>query len=178
MIYSPFTQFTVPLVWNCKLLTVSQSPCCDNIGIPISGLLEHSPGLESRESPKLCSSWSENESFNLERVTVDSVFLGGQLFLKTSDGSSQILIKTCNKAWGTPKCTSSNLEINLLAIPLVILLLSPTVGYRILTWTYQPTHASGFQPRARWLSDTLVQGWTMKQQLKTKQDKPWHLKYF
>lgn len=47
------------------------------------------------------------------------------LLSKTSDGSGQILIKMCSKAQAPSKYTSRHPEIILLAIPLVILVLSP-----------------------------------------------------
>lgn len=47
------------------------------------------------------------------------------LLSKTSDGSGQILIKRCSKARAPSKYTSRHPEIILLAIPLVILVLSP-----------------------------------------------------
>lgn len=97
-----------------------------------------------------------SQSFNLERVAVDSAVLGGFLISKRSDGSGWILIKTLSKVQGMPEFTSSYLKINLIAISLATLILHPVVGPVTLMWTFSPTHASGIQPKAPHLSETLV----------------------
>lgn len=93
VIYGPFTQFMVVLFWDPKRLRVPQGSCCSTIGIPI---LEYSSGLESRGRSRLLL-LLVSQSFNLERVAVDSAVLGVFLISKRSDGSGWILIKPLSK---------------------------------------------------------------------------------